>query len=58
MNRKVILGVATIISSLAIVLHAFSYESWHLYVLSYIVGFFQGMVSALPYMLPSLYFKE
>ena len=57
-DRKLILGLATIISSAAVVLHAFAFELWHLYVLSFIVGFFQGMVSALPYQLPTLYFKD
>lgn len=55
-NLKITLGVCTIISSLAMVLHAVSYEIWHLHVLICIIGLVQGVCSAIPYMMPSLYF--
>jgi MFS family permease len=49
MNRKNILGFCMIISSVAVALHALVKAMWNLYVLIFLVGFFQGMVSAIPY---------
>ena len=57
-NLKVTLGVCTIINSVAILLHAYSTQMWHLYLLSGVIGLVQGVCSAIPYMLPTLYFQK
>lgn len=58
MNRKYALGICTVIMSGATFAHGLAREMWHLYVLIFIVGFSQGLVSAIPYQLPAFYFKK
>ena len=50
--------MCTIIWSVTVILQAFCTASWQMYILSGINGIVCGLSSAMPYMMPSLYFKD
>ena len=39
-NRKLNVGIASICSSVAVIAHTYAQQMWHLYLLSFLIGFF------------------